>query len=286
MKLGNIVILAAVAIVAYLIFGGKGNGPNDAEAQKSEEYAKLADRPRFHVKGKIIQHAENGRLLISGQVGVLGDSFAEDTLCSVVSYKNPGTIADGETIDVQAWCVDTYKYTDAQGAARTVDDYLECPSAIDPSANPVDNRPASQGPATPIPIVSKAQLVAVRGTVVRSTSDGALVLNCHHPHPGGVSSDAANPLDAGGTRFARNVAAQRESIIARDRERFGDLLIFQAGQWKRSNWSLPELEGWILLKGHPNAAFLAHGEKLNVVAVQLPEIYQQMHVAAAQFNLQ
>jgi hypothetical protein len=68
-------------------------------------------------------------------------------------------------------------------------------------------------------------------------------------------------------------------------KKWGPLLMFDHGAWRTVNWILPPPEGSVLLKGHPNAAFIADGEKMNIVAAPLLELYQGTHVCTAQFNL-
>jgi len=149
------------------------------------------------------------------------------------------------------------------------------------------DRLLKQAEATPapalIPQVTKAQLVVVRG-IVAAVPDGAggLVITGDPSNPESVRL----PPGAGLADHARVAQMMKDQMMMDQMNRqWGSLLVFDHGAWRAVNWNLPLADGQVLLKGLPNAATMVTGNKVNVVAAPLPELYQRMRVVTAQFNL-
>jgi hypothetical protein len=134
------------------------------------------------------------------------------------------------------------------------------------------------GPATPAPLpapgarvdgVPLNRLVIVRGTVRGATADG-LILECVPPN---MSGDG------------------HQMIEDREREKWGELMILEKGVLHPTPYIPSQtIGGEVVLRGHPEERRFAKGDRVKIVAVELPDLYSagyaRVHAYTADFTLE
>ena len=167
MKIGNVLIVAICAATIFMLLGHprkaepptaekpRETPPVGAVADKTpppiaeqrpaaqsptetraELYGRLADQPRFHLWGRIVQRLDNGNVLVEGTVKTLDGLENHTGVLALLPHKEPTSTADFASIDITAWSAGTYQYISVNGATQALHQFVQCPPGSASSTKP------------------------------------------------------------------------------------------------------------------------------------------------------